>query len=121
MELYPIVRGFRYTIDPPTREIAMAHASRSKIDKIQHPQTYYDSPDELIEDQNLSAEEKKMALEVWEQDARQMLMASNEGMPGREEGVSRGDHHQLGQVERAKAFVQNVVLHKGSKSIEPGW
>jgi len=46
----------------------MARVSKSKIDRIEHPQAYYDSPDELIEDQDLSAEEKKMALKVWEQD-----------------------------------------------------
>ena len=43
-----------------------------------------------------------MALNSWEQDARQLLTASNEGMPGSEEGVDKGDHHQLGDVERAK-------------------
>lgn len=80
----------------------MAHASKSKIEKIEHPQTVYETPDELIKDQELSAEEKKTALNVWEQDARQMLTASNEGMPGGEEGVSRSDHHRLGQIERAK-------------------
>jgi hypothetical protein len=56
----------------------------------------------LIRDPELSSEEKKKALDVWEQDARQMLTASDEGMPGSEEGVSKSDHAQLGQVERAK-------------------
>ena len=37
-----------------------------------------------------------------EQDARQLLTASNEGMPGTAEGIDKDDHHQLGQVERAK-------------------
>ena len=39
---------------------------------------------------------------MWEQDARQMLTASNEGMPGSAEGTQRSDHSRLGQVERAK-------------------
>lgn len=93
----------------------MAHVSKSKIEKIEHPQTYYDSPDELIEDIAFSAEEKKMALKVWEQDARQMLTASNEGMPGSEEGVSRGDHHRLGEVGRAKDKMRSKRNHTASR------
>ena len=71
-------------------------------DKIEHPAAQYDAPAELVKDKALSREEKKMALNSWEQDARQLLTASNEGMPGSEEGVDKGDHHQLGDVERAK-------------------
>lgn len=93
----------------------MAHLSKSKIDKIEHPQAYYESPDELIEDQDLSAEEKKMALKVWEQDARQILTASDEGMPGSEGGVSRGDHHRLGEVERAKDKMGGERKHTASR------
>jgi hypothetical protein len=83
-------------------EVDMAETSKSKTEKIKHPQNYYETPDALTKDPELSSEEKKRALEVWEQDARQMLTASNEGMPGSEEGVSKSDHHQLDQVERAK-------------------
>jgi hypothetical protein len=79
----------------------VTHAWKSKIDKIEHPQAHYETPDDLIEDQDLSPEEKTKALNVWEQDALQLLMASNEGMPGTEEGVSQRDHDRLGQVERA--------------------
>jgi hypothetical protein len=49
----------------------------------------------------ISYEEKIMALNE-KQDARQMLTASNEGMPGSDEGTDPSDHHMLGQVERAK-------------------
>jgi hypothetical protein len=31
-----------------------------------------------------------------------MVTASNEGMPGPDEGIDKNDHHQLGQIERAK-------------------
>jgi hypothetical protein len=82
--------------------VDMVETSKSKIEKIKHPQNYYETPDALIKDTELSPEEKKKALDVWEQDARQMLTASDEGMPGSEEGVSKSDHAQLGQVERAK-------------------
>ena len=80
----------------------MAHVSKSKIDKIEHPQVHYKTPNDLIEDHDLSPKEKQKALNVWEQDARQLLTASNEGMSGSEEGVSQSDHNRLGQVERAR-------------------
>jgi hypothetical protein len=35
-----------------------------------------------------------------------MLTASNEGMPGSEEGIDPSSHHMLGQIERAKAKLQ---------------
>jgi hypothetical protein len=64
----------------------MPSAAASKTDKIEHPQSYYGTPDELIEDRALSLDDKIKALKIWEQDARQMLTASGEGMPGSEEG-----------------------------------
>ena len=73
------------------------------------------TPDALIKDTELSPEEKKKALDVWEQDARQMLTASNEGMPGSEEGVSKSDHHQLGQVKRAKNKLRDKPKRNASR------
>ena len=84
-------------------------------DKIEHPQAHYRSPHEILRDGALSAEEKKKALNVWEQDARQMLTASGEGMPGRKEGASKDDHHRLGQVERAKDDLGEQPAHKPSQ------
>jgi hypothetical protein len=51
------------------------------------------------------AKEKKSALETWEQDSRQLMMASNEGMPGKTEGLRREDHSRLGEIRRAKARI----------------
>ena len=87
----------------------MPRAASSKIDKIEHPQSHYATPDELIEDRDLSREEKLDALKIWEQDARQMLTASNEGMAGSDEGVDPNNHHMLGQVERAKDKLQRTA------------
>jgi hypothetical protein len=87
----------------------MPRAASSKIDKIEHPQSHYTTPDELIEDRDLSREEKLDALRIWEQDARQMLTASNEGMPGSDEGIDPDNHHMLGQVERAKDKLQRLA------------
>ncbi|MGO8921916.1 MAG: hypothetical protein ACLQF4_03140 [Xanthobacteraceae bacterium] len=84
----------------------MPRAALSKIDKIEHPQSHYTTPDQLIEDRDLSREEKLDALKIWKQDARQMLTASSEGMPGSEEGIDPSNHNMLGQVERAKDKLQ---------------
>lgn len=92
----------------------MAHASSSKIDKIEHPQDHYEAPDDLRKDKDLSPKEKKKALNVWEQDARQLLTASNEGMPGSEEGASQSDHRGLGEVERAKDKMGDKPNRKAS-------
>jgi hypothetical protein len=95
--------------------VDMAETSKSKIEKIKHPQNYYETPDALTKDPELSSEEKKKALDVWEQDARQMLTASNEGMPGSEEGVSKSDHAQLDQVERAKNKLRDKPKRNASR------
>jgi len=81
-------------------------------DKIEHPESHYDTPDDLLRDRALSREEKMAALDTWEQDARQWLTASNEGMPASQEGVDNGDHNQLGQVERAKERLGEKPKHK---------
>ena len=39
----------------------MAETSKSKTEKIKHPQNYYETPDALTKDPDLSCEEKKKA------------------------------------------------------------
>jgi hypothetical protein len=92
----------------------MPHTSPAKIHKIEHPQSYYGTPDELLHDQEMSLDEKLKALNIWEQDARQLMTASNEGMPGSQEGIKHYDHHMLGQVERAKNELSTKSTHKTS-------
>jgi hypothetical protein len=63
----------------------------------------------------LSPDEKRQALNTWEQDARQMLTASNEGMEGDEEGLDQRETRRLAEVEREsknrrKAQAQTVTL-----------
>ena len=93
----------------------MTCLSQSKNDKIEHPQSHYRTPDDLINDQDISFEHKIKALDIWEQDARQMLTASGEGMPGNEEGIDLRNHHMLGQVERAK----DQIMGKNPKRKAP--
>jgi hypothetical protein len=91
---------------------ALMHKDSTLQDKIEHPANHYDTPDDLVRDKALSHEDKKAALSTWEQDARQLLTASNEGMPANGEGIARADHNQLGQVERALERLGEKPEHK---------
>jgi hypothetical protein len=71
-------------------------------DKIERPAESYRKPADLVRDEKLSLEEKKKALDVWEQDARQLVTASNEGMEGESIGPDRDENHKLDQVLNAK-------------------
>ena len=52
--------------------------------------------EEIVQDKALSHDEKKRALNTWEQDERQLLTASNEGMAGSEEGLQSHDGNREG-------------------------
>jgi hypothetical protein len=79
--------------------------SSSKAQKLYNPSTQFSKPAEVLDDAELSREDKKTALDTWEQDARQLMTASNEGMPGKQEGLQAEDHHRLGEVGRAKSKI----------------
>ena len=86
----------------------------SKDRKIENPQNSFDHPSDIVKDRQLSSEEKRDALDTWEQDARQLLTASNEGMSGSEEGIEPKDDHRLGEVVRAKAKIGVKPQRKAS-------
>jgi hypothetical protein len=92
----------------------MTQESNVKNETIEQPETHFQSPAAVVKDRNLSHEEKKNALDAWEQDARQLLTASNEGMPGSEEGLVKEDNHRLGEVIRAKGKIGEPPKHKPS-------
>jgi hypothetical protein len=97
----------------------MSTHSQAKKAKLEQPASHYKSPDEITKDADLSEEEKRQALNTWEQDARQMMTASNEGMEGDDEGLDQSDTHRLGEVMRAKAKIkaeaQTVALGLGHR------
>src|SRR5262245_39525521 len=66
-----------------TQSEAQSEAKKAKLEK---PANHYESPDDITKDADLSPDEKRQALNTWEQDARQMMTASNEGMSCDEEG-----------------------------------
>jgi hypothetical protein len=83
-------------------------------DKVESPETHFDKPQEIVRDKALSQDEKKKALGTWEQDERQLLTASNEGMPGSDEGLQPDDNNRLGEVVRAKEKIGERPKHKPS-------
>ena len=55
-----------------------------------------------MRDEELSIEEKKKALDVWEQGCASARDRSNEGMEGEAIGPDRDENHKLDQVLNAK-------------------
>jgi len=93
----------------------MSTQSEAKKAKLEKPANHYESPEDITKDADLSPDEKRQALNTWEQDARQMMTASNEGMEGDEEGLDQRDTHRLGEVVRAKEKVGAKPKHKPSQ------
>ena len=90
-------------------------ADRSKgRDKVERPETQFDKPKEVVQDKTLSPHEKKKALNTWEQDERQLLTASNEGMPAPDEGLQSDDGNRLDEVVRTKEKMGEKPKHKPS-------
>ena len=58
--------------------------------------------------------EKKKALNTWEQDERQLLTASDEGMPGSDEGQRKKEGNRLDEVVQAKDQIGEKPKHKPS-------
>jgi hypothetical protein len=92
----------------------MSTQPEAKKAKLEKPANHYESPDDITKDADLTPDEKLQALNTWEQDARQMMTASNEGMEGDDEGLDQDDTHRLGEVVRAKAKIGTKPKHKPS-------
>ena len=81
-------------------------------DKVEKPQTHFDTPKEVVEDKALSHDEKKKALNNWEQDERQLMTASAEGMPAPAEGLKKENENCLDEVVKAKQKIGEKPKHK---------
>ena len=82
--------------------------------KIANPEAHFDKPKDVVHDDALSHQEKKKALNTWEQNERQLLTASNEGMPGSNEGEHKKEANLLGEVVRAKDQIGEKPKNKPS-------
>ena len=80
--------------------------------KLERPAEEYARPIDVVHDEELTPEEKKRALDTWEQDARQLVTASNEGMEGEPAGQHRDENHKLQEVVDAKAMLGAKPRHK---------
>ena len=91
----------------------MANTSKTK-DKVENPEAHFAKPKQVVKDNVLSRDDKKNALNTWEQDERQLLTASNEGMSGSDEGLRVDDDNRLREVVRAKGTIGEKPKHKPS-------
>ena len=91
-----------------------------KVNKTERPHAHFDTPHEVVVDPALSQEEKIEALDSLEQDARQLAIASGEGMSdGEETGLKEVLHAKdvmkLPPIEIAyEVVLQDLVLKMGS-------
>jgi hypothetical protein len=81
-------------------------------DKIANPEAHFDKPKDVIKDNTLSRDEKKKALRTWEQDERQLMTASSEGMPAKDEGILKDDQNRLDEVVRAEEKIGEKLKQK---------
>jgi hypothetical protein len=88
--------------------------SEQRKNKIVNPEAHFDEPKHVVQDDALSHQEKKKTLNTWEQDERQMLTASNEGMPGSDEGQRKKEANRLDEVVQAKDQIGEKPKHKSS-------
>jgi hypothetical protein len=58
--------------------------------------------------------QEKEGSQYREQDERQLLSASNEGMPGSDEGERKKEANRLGEVVQAKDQIGEKPKHKPS-------
>jgi hypothetical protein len=84
-------------------------------EKVANPSTEFENPKDLIKDSDLSHADKRQALDTWEQDARQLMTASNEGMPGKEEGLETIKNNPLDEVVQAKDKIGEKPADKPSR------
>ena len=99
-----------------TMEVLMGWLSRLFETKhnanVENSATSFARPMDVVNNSKLSKTEKVEALDAWEQDARQLMTASNEGMPGPKEGVDPHDHHRMDRVLQAKETIGKKPVHK---------
>ena len=79
----------------------MSRELDEKAQKIHNPQAEFDKPSDVVRDSELSRTEKKKALDNLEQDARQLMTASNEGMAPENDRVAEREP-KLDEVVKAQ-------------------
>jgi hypothetical protein len=93
------------------REELMSRENDEKAQKIHNPQAEFDKPSDVVKDSELSLTEKKKALENLEQDAHQLMTASNEGMAPENDHVAEHEP-KLDAVVKAQQRIGEKPQHK---------
>jgi hypothetical protein len=79
----------------------MSRKIDEKAQKINNPHAEFDKPSDVVKDSKLSQPEKRKALENLEQDAHQLMTASNEGMAPENDHVAEHEP-KLDEVVKAQ-------------------
>ena len=77
--------------------------SQDEISKAENPHKHFEAPHEVALDAALSKDQKRQALDHLEQDARQLAIASSEGMSG-------GEDTSLHEVLAAKRTADSPLI-----------
>ena len=85
-----------------------------RLRRIHNPQAEFDKPGDVVKDPKLTQTEKKKALENLEQDAHQLLTASNEGMAPENEHLAKREP-KLDEVVKAQRGLGEKPQHKPSQ------
>ena len=89
----------------------MSREIDDKAQKIYNPQAEFDKPSDVVKDLELSLTEKKKALENLEQDAHQLMTASNEGLAPENDHVAEHEP-TLDEVVKAQQRIGEKPQHK---------
>jgi hypothetical protein len=89
----------------------MSREIDEKAQKIHDPQAKFDRPSNVVKDAALSQTEKKKALENLEQDAHQLMTASNDGMAQENDHVAEHEP-KLDEVVKAQQRIGEKPQHK---------
>ena len=84
----------------------------SNSEKTSNPSAHFDSPDEVAKSKLLSQADKVKALKKWEEDARIMSVAAEEGMGG-------GEPSRLDEVSEAQVEI-NAPSQKSKRPTKAG-
>ena len=89
----------------------MSQKVEEKVQKIHNPQAEFNKPTDVLKDPELSKTDKKKALENLEQDAHQLMTASNEGMVPENDDVSEQEP-KLNEVVKAQQRIGEKPQNK---------
>ena len=89
----------------------MSREIDAKSQKIHNPKAEFDKPSDVVKDSELSQTEKKKALENLEQDAHQLITASNEGMAPENDHIAEHEP-KLDEVVNAQQRIGEKPQHK---------